>query len=63
MFSERCTNAVASPFGVTGTLQRPQRAHNALENPKMLPQRPHSALFNTLCKRKTVAFFNGAETL
>jgi len=29
---------------------RPQRAHAALEDLTALPQRPHSALSNTLCK-------------
>ena len=35
---------------------RPQRAHGVLEDPTALPQRPHSALSNTLCKRQAVAF-------
>ena len=35
---------------------RPQHTHSALEDPTALPQRPHSALSNTLCKRQAVAF-------
>ena len=34
---------------------RPQRAHGALEDTTALPQRPHSALFNTLYKRQAGA--------
>jgi len=33
-----------------------RRAHNALEDPTALPQRPQSALSNTLCKRQAAAF-------
>ena len=35
---------------------RPQRAHGALEDPTALPQRLHTALFNTLYKRQAAAF-------
>ena len=35
---------------------RPQRAYGALEDPTALPQRHHSALSNTLCKRQAAAF-------
>jgi len=35
---------------------RQQRAHGVLKDPTALPQRPHSALSNTLCKRQAVAF-------
>jgi len=35
---------------------RQQRAHGVLKEPTALPQRPHSALSNTLCKRQAVAF-------
>jgi len=35
---------------------RTQRAHVALEDPTTLPQRPHSALSNTLCKTHSAAF-------
>jgi len=34
----------------------PQGTHGALEDPTALPQRPHSTLSNTLCKRQAVAF-------
>jgi len=36
--------------------KRPQRAHDALEDPTPLPQRQHSALSNTWCKRQAAAF-------
>ena len=36
---------------------RPQRAHDALEDPTALPQRPHSALSNTPCKRQAACMF------
>jgi len=39
-------------------MARPQRAHGALEDPTVSPQRPHSALFNTLCKRQAAVFFS-----
>ena len=32
------------------------RTHGALEDPAALPQRPHRALSNTLCKRQAAAF-------
>jgi len=35
---------------------RPQRTHGALEGPTTLPQRSHSALSNTMCKRQETAF-------
>jgi len=35
---------------------RPQRAHDALEDPTSFPQRSHSALSDTLWKRQAVAF-------
>jgi len=35
---------------------RPQRIQGALEDPTALPQRPHSALSNTLCKCQAAAF-------
>jgi len=35
---------------------RPQRAHGALEDPTTLPQRCHSVLSNSLCKRQAAAF-------
>ena len=35
---------------------RPQRAYGALKNPTALPQRLHSAVSNTLCKRQAAAF-------
>ena len=35
---------------------RPQRAHCTLEDLTALPQRPHSALSNTLCKRHVALF-------
>ena len=35
---------------------RTRRAQCALQDPTAFPQRPHSALSNTLCKRQAAAF-------
>ena len=57
-------NALQTPSPRTGFTRRlysvqtahPQRAHGAQEDPTALPQRPHSALSNTLCKNQAAAF-------
>jgi len=57
-------NALQAPSPNTGFTRRlysvyaarPPRAHGALEDPTALPQRPHSALSNTLCKRQAAVF-------
>ena len=57
-------NALQTPSQNAGLTKRlyslhttsPQRAHGALEDPTALPQRPHRALSNTLCKRRVAAF-------
>jgi len=54
-------NALQTPTKKTGFTRplhsvhaaRPQRAHGAVED----PQRPQSALSNTLCKRQTQRLF------
>ena len=38
---------------------RPQRSHDALENPIALSHRPHSALSSQHCKRQAAAFSLG----
>jgi len=57
-------NALQAPSPNTGFTRRsysayaarPQRTHGAREDSTALPQRPHSALSNTLCKRRRIAF-------
>ena len=57
-------NALQTPSPCTGFTRRlysvhtarPQRAHGVLKDLTSLPQRLHSALSNTLCKRQAAAF-------
>ena len=49
-FSWICKTFTGRLFSVHAAC--PQRAHDVLEDPTALPQRPHSALSNTLCKRQ-----------